>query len=173
MFEGSPILLPRGVGEVHHEVELGVVIGGGGGADVTEERAMDLVSGYLVALDLTARDLQAEAKKKGLPWTRSKCYDTFTPVSSVVPKSAVRDPYNIDIWLKLDGQVRQKGNTKDMVHRIPKLISFVSSIMKLEDGDLILTGTPAGVGPLKAGQIVTAGLGDLVALKFDINERAK
>ena len=102
---------------------------------------------------MTARDLQAKAKIAGLPWTHAKGLDTFTPISDFVPKSAVPSPHHLNIWLKVDDELRQNGNTADMVHNIPFLIAYVSRIMTLEEGDLLITGTPEGVGPVQPGSV--------------------
>ena len=102
---------------------------------------------------MTARDLQAKAKKAGLPWTHAKGLDTFTPISDFVPKSAVPSPHHLNIWLKVDDELRQNGNTADMVHNIPFLIAYVSRIMTLEEGDLLITGTPEGVGPVPPNSV--------------------
>lgn len=134
---------------------------------------MDYVGGYAVALDMTAREIQSVAKAGGLPWTVSKGQDTFTPISSVLPKSMVPDPDNLELWLKVDGEVRQKGSTKDMIFKIPYLISHISSIMTLFEGDVILTGTPEGVGPVKVGQKITAGITGLLDVHFDVDKRRK
>eukprot|EP00735_Rhodelphis_limneticus_P009149 TRINITY_DN2567_c1_g1::TRINITY_DN2567_c1_g1_i2::g.19476::m.19476 TRINITY_DN2567_c1_g1::TRINITY_DN2567_c1_g1_i2::g.19476 ORF type:complete len:280 (-),score=52.40,sp/Q86I22/FAHD1_DICDI/62.24/4e-81,FAA_hydrolase/PF01557.13/5.4e-53 TRINITY_DN2567_c1_g1_i2:100-939(-) len=151
----SVIEIPDKV-EVHHEVELGVVIGKAG-RDISEDRAMNHVAGYVVALDLTGRNLQSDAKAKGLPWTVSKGFDTFCPISKYINAEKI-DPHNVTLWCKVDGQMRQQGSTSHMIFRIPRLISYISGIMKLEQGDLILTGTPEGVGPLLPGQTIEAGL---------------
>lgn len=89
---------------------------------------------------MTAREIQATAKSAGLPWTVAKGQDTFTPISSVLPPSMVPDPHDIELWLKVDGEIRQKGSTRDMIFKIPYLISHISSIMTLLQGDVILTG---------------------------------
>ncbi|CEG50279.1 nek protein kinase [Plasmopara halstedii] len=167
---GSSVLLPPGIGEVHHEVELGVIIGKGG-KDITENSSMDHVAGYALAVDMTARDLQAKAKKAGLPWTHAKGFDTFTPISNFIPKSAVPSPQDLNIWLMVDDELRQKGNTGDMIHSIPFLISYVSRIMMLEEGDLLITGTPEGVGPVSAGSVITAGITGLVDVRFRVESR--
>ncbi|ETW00778.1 hypothetical protein H310_07315 [Aphanomyces invadans] len=168
--EGGSIQLPPGIGSVHHEVELGIVIGKTG-SDIAETRWRDHVAGYVLTIDLTARDLQATAKKGGLPWTRAKCYDTFLPISDVIPASKVADPQDLNIWLSVDGVQRQRCNTRDMVHKIPFLISHISRIMTLEEGDVIITGTPEGVGPIEPGNIVTAGIDGLVEVKFPVESR--
>ncbi|POM68307.1 Fumarylacetoacetate (FAA) hydrolase, partial [Phytophthora palmivora] len=139
---GGSVLLPPGIGEV---------VIGKCGKDITESASMDHVAGYALAIDMTARDVQAKAKKAGLPWTHAKGLDTFTPISDFIPKSAVSSPHDLNLWLKVDDELRQNGNTSDMVHSIPFLISYVSRIMTLEEGDLLITGTPEGVGPVPAG----------------------
>jgi len=148
--------IPRGC-IVHHEVELGVVIGRNG-RDISESQADSYIAGYALAIDMTARNIQDQVKKKGLPWSAAKGFDTFTPISSFIPKSAIQDPHNINLWLKINGAFKQNGNTSDMIFNIPRLIQHCSSIMALEEGDLILTGTPSGVGPIEEGDKISAGL---------------
>ncbi|KAJ3099086.1 hypothetical protein HDU96_010828 [Phlyctochytrium bullatum] len=150
------IEIPKGC-NVHHEIELGIVIGKTG-RDISPKNFEDYIAGYVLAIDVTARDLQESAKNAGKPWSAAKGFDTFTPVGDFIEKSAIKDVNNLNLWLKVDDRVAQNGNTKDMVFKIPTLINYVSSIMKLEEGDLLLTGTPAGVGPMLPGSVVTAGL---------------
>eukprot|EP00736_Rhodelphis_marinus_P003841 Rmarinus@m.26818 len=158
------IEIPEGC-EVHHEVELGVVIGQEG-RNIPRSKAMDFITGYVCCLDMTARDLQGQAKEKGLPWTVAKGFDTFCPVSTFLPKAAIGDPHNLDLWCKIDGEIKQEGNTRDMIFDIPDLISYLSGIMTLEPGDLICTGTPEGVGPLFPGQTIEAGIKGHVSMSF-------
>uniref|UniRef100_A0AAV1TCG2 Fumarylacetoacetase-like C-terminal domain-containing protein n=1 Tax=Peronospora matthiolae TaxID=2874970 RepID=A0AAV1TCG2_9STRA len=167
---GNNVLLPPGIGDVHHEVELGVVIGKGG-KDIAESDSMDHVAGYALAIDMTARDLQAKAKEAGLPWTHAKGFDTFTPISDFISKSAVPSPHNLNMWLKVDDELRQNGNTADMLHDIPFLIAYVSRIMTLEEGDLLITGTPEGVGPVPPGSVLTAGITGIVDVRFPVKTR--
>ncbi|CAI0466886.1 unnamed protein product [Linum tenue] len=187
---GGTILIPHPLESLHHEVELAVVIGRKA-RDVPEASAMDYIGGYALALDMTAREIQASAKSAGLPWTVAKGQDTFTPISSIpndlfanqndlfainfvqLPKSAVPDPDNLELWLKVDDEIRQKGPTKDMIFKIPFLISYISAIMTLFEGDVILTGTPPGVSPVKAGQKVTAGITGLVDVQFNCEKRKR
>ncbi|KAJ1903067.1 Acylpyruvase fahd1, mitochondrial [Coemansia sp. S100] len=150
------IEIPQGC-VVHHEVELGVVIGKRG-RDIQAADAFEYISGYALALDLTARNLQDEAKKKGLPWSAAKGFDTFTPVGPFIPANKIPDPHNVRLWIEVAGQIRQNGVTDAMIFQIPQLIEHVSSIMTLEEGDLVLTGTPKGVGPIQPGELVVAGL---------------
>ncbi|KZV96147.1 hypothetical protein EXIGLDRAFT_714603 [Exidia glandulosa HHB12029] len=153
---GGKIEIPRGT-IVHHEVELGVVISRTG-RDIPSAQADSYVAGYALAIDMTARNVQDDVKKKGLPWTTAKGFDTFTPIGPFIPKSSIADPHNLNLWLKINGQFKQNGTTAAMIVQIPRLIEHVSSIMTLEEGDLILTGTPSGVGPVNAGDTVTVGL---------------
>lgn len=150
------IEIPEGC-VVHHEVELGVVVGKTG-RNISAAQATDYIAGYALALDLTARNLQDEAKKKGLPWSAAKGFDTFTPIGPLIPAEQIKDPHNVRLWIEVAGQMRQNGKTDCMVFQIPQLIEHVSRIMTLEEGDLLLTGTPQGVGPIDAGQRVIAGL---------------
>ncbi|KAJ1927028.1 hypothetical protein IWQ60_003283 [Tieghemiomyces parasiticus] len=171
----SPIEIPRGC-TVHHEVELGVVIGQRG-RDIDPAEADSYIAGYALALDLTARNVQDEVKKKGLPWTTAKGFDTFTPVGTFIPKHLVPNPHHVRLWCAVDDAVRQDGYTSDMIFQIPQLLAHVSSIMTLQPGDLLLTGTPKGVGAITPGQVITAGLsvdaraGDLDQLHFPIVQR--
>lgn len=129
---------------------------------------MDHVGGYVLALDMTARDFQRDASKKGQPWLLAKGFDTSCPISSFIPKENLPDPDDVRLWLKTDGAMKQDGNTKDMIFKIPYLISYISNIVTLEEGDVILTGTPAGVSTVSAGQLITAGLNDLVEMSFTV-----
>ncbi|KAI5475704.1 hypothetical protein MNV49_001038 [Pseudohyphozyma bogoriensis] len=152
----GPVEVPKGV-TVHHEVELGVVIGKGG-RDILAKDAYSHVAGYTLAIDYTGRNMQDAVKKKGLPWSAAKGFDTFCPVGPFIPASKIKDPQNLDLWYKVNGETKQAGNTNLMLYQIPELIQHVSSITTLEEGDLLLTGTPEGVGPVVPGDKVTAGL---------------
>ncbi|KAJ1986382.1 hypothetical protein H4R33_003394 [Dimargaris cristalligena] len=157
----QPIEVPQGC-TVHHEVELGVVIGQTG-RDIAEADAMKHVAGYALALDLTARNMQDDVKHRGLPWSAAKGFDTFTPIGEFIPRDRVTDPHQVRLWCEVDGVAKQDGTTADMLFRIPQLVAHVSSIMTLEAGDVVLTGTPKGVGPIEPGQSITVGMGNLVA----------
>ncbi len=160
---GEEVLLPSKSKEVHHEVELAVIIGKSG-KNIWREGAMEHVLGYTILLDITARDLQAEAKKKGLPWTVAKGFDTFAPVGPRIVPAEEFDPHNLEIGLKVNGELRQLGNTGDMLFKIPEIIEYISSIMRLEKGDIIATGTPEGVGKIEDGDEIEAwieGIGTL------------
>ncbi|BGP30127.1 hypothetical protein JCM10296v2_001879 [Rhodotorula toruloides] len=154
--DDGKVEIPKGV-VVHHEVELGVIIGKRG-RDITASKALDYVAGYTLAIDYTARNVQDAVKAKGLPWSAAKGFDTFCPVGQFIPKDKVQDPHNLRLWYKINDTTKQDDSTSLMLYRIPDLIAHVSGIMTLEEGDLLLTGTPKGVGPVVAGDSVTAGL---------------
>lgn len=165
--EGSPVLLPPYTRELHHELELAVVLGRRGRA-VPEAAAMDYVAGYALCLDMTARDVQNECKKKGLPWTLAKGFTASCPVSAFVPKEKVPDPHRLKLWLKVNGELRQQGETSAMIFSIPHLISYVSRVMALEEGDIILTGTPKGVGPVQEHDEIEAGIEGVVSMSCKV-----
>ncbi|KAL8121556.1 oxaloacetate tautomerase FAHD1, mitochondrial-like [Apium graveolens] len=167
---GGTIEVPHPLSSLDHEVELAVVIGRKA-RDVSESNAMNYIGGYALALDMTAREIQASAKSAGLPWTVAKGQDTFTPISSILSQDMVPDPHNLELWLKVDGELRQKGSTADMIFKIPFLISHISSLMTLLEGDVILTGTPQGVGPVKVGQKIDAGIKGLLDINFNVEKR--
>lgn len=166
--EGT-VILPLISQRVDYEVELAVVIGKRA-KKVTPNNALDFVLGYSLLIDVTARDLQAQAMKEKLPWTISKGFDTFAPFGPrLVPKEEV-DPFNCEIWLKVNGELKQRGNTNDLVFSIPELISYISGVMTLEPMDIIATGTPSGVGPLKDGDLVEAGSPSIGVLKVKVQK---
>lgn len=142
--DGGTVLLPPISTDLHHEVEMTVLIGRGG-KNIDEHSALSHVAGYGVGLDMTLRDIQSEAKKKGLPWTLAKGFDTSAPLSEFVPAAAVSDPHALEVELRVNGAVRQRGNTSSFIFRLERLISIVSIYFTLEEGDVIFTGTPEGV----------------------------
>jgi len=168
IFNGESIIKPEMSKCLHHEVELGVVIGERC-KNASQKDALDYVLGYLVALDITARDIQSEAKKKGWPWDIAKGFDTFAPISNVVLKEEVPDPNNLDISLKVNGELRQSSNTNNMIYSVERIIEFISEIMTLDAGDLIMTGTPEGVGEIVPGDIIEAELGDICSLNVNVS----
>lgn len=160
--------VPSRCSQLHYEVELGVVISKDG-KNIPESSAMSHVGGYALALDMTARDIQGEAKKKGHPWSVAKGYDTFCPISGLIEKDKVALE-DTRLWLKVDGDLKQSGSTKDMVFSVPYLISYISQIFSLEAGDVILTGTPEGVGPVTPGQTITAGIEGVLEMAFPVTQ---
>lgn len=163
IFNNESIVIPSISKSVHHEVELCVVIGEKC-CKVKSIDAMDYILGYCLGLDITARDIQSVAKKNGWPWSIAKGFDTFAPISSVVLKEKINNPYNLDIWLKVNGKLRQASNTKYLIYTIDEIIEFVSSIMTLQPGDMIMTGTPEGVAEIKRGDKIEAKLGNICSL---------
>jgi len=164
---GESIVFPEMSKCLHHEIELGVIISKKG-KNISKEKALDYVLGYCLCLDITARDIQSEAKKNGWPWSIAKGFDTFAPISNVVLKNDDVDPNDLDLSLKVNSEIRQKSNTKNMVFSVEKIIEYVSGIMTLEPGDLIMTGTPEGVGEITKGDILEAQLGSICSLKVDV-----
>ena len=113
---------------------------------------------------------QDEAKKKGQPWTLAKGFDTSCPVSDFITKESISNPTETRLWLTVNGATKQDGNTKDMIFSIPYLISYISNYFTLEEGDVVLTGTPSGVGPVNEGDVIEAGLGNVVTMKFNVQK---
>ncbi len=167
IFNGDSIVYPDISSCLHHEVELGVIIGKKC-KNVSSNEALDYIFGYCLALDITARDIQTEAKKKGWPWSIAKGFDTFAPISSVVLKDEVTNPNSLDLYLKVNGDIKQKSNTKYMIFSVEEIIEYISKIMTLETGDLIMTGTPEGVGEIKKGDILEGFLSNICSLKVDV-----
>ncbi|EEP82828.1 fumarylacetoacetate hydrolase [Uncinocarpus reesii 1704] len=155
--ENCHVLRPKGV-NLHYEVELGLVMGRElRNSDPNDEQAaMAAIQGYVVAIDMTARNVQDSAKKAGLPWTIAKGFDTFCPISNLIPKHLIKDPHNVDLHLSVDNEMRQSDNSGLMLYRIPRILAEISQVMTIEAGDLVLTGTPKGVGEVKTGQIMRA-----------------
>jgi 2-keto-4-pentenoate hydratase/2-oxohepta-3-ene-1,7-dioic acid hydratase in catechol pathway len=168
IFNEGTIKIPKMSNNVHHEVELGIVIGKKC-KNISKKDAMNYILGYLVALDITARDIQTNMKKKGWPWTIAKSFDTFAPISEIVLKENVTNPQNLDISLKVNGEQRQCSNTSFMIFTIEDIVEYISNVMTLEPGDLILTGTPEGVSQIKRGDILEAKLGDICSLKVNVD----
>jgi acylpyruvate hydrolase len=165
--EPLPIVRPTRCTDLHHEVELGVVLSKRA-QRVPAANWREYVAGYVVALDMTARDDQAKAKKDGMPWSLSKGMDTFCAMSGLVLPEELADPEHATLWCAVDGEERQRGSTAEMLFSIPELLEFLSGVMTLEEGDVILTGTPSGVGPVLPGQTITGGIDGIVDFAFPI-----
>jgi fumarylpyruvate hydrolase len=163
---GTAIPYPPRTSNLHHEIELVVAIGRAG-RDITRERALDHVFGYATGNDLTRRDLQSASKQKGLPWDTGKAFDASAPISAIRP-AALGHVSRGRIWLSVNGQVRQESDVKEMLWSVPEVIAELSTLFELKPGDLIYTGTPAGVGPLKPGDRVEGGIEGLPDLSNTI-----
>ncbi|MEN3259466.1 fumarylacetoacetate hydrolase family protein [Sodalis endosymbiont of Spalangia cameroni] len=153
----QPIVIPTDRGEVHHEVELAILIGAPL-KQANEQQIAQGIAGVGVALDLTLRDLQAQFKKAGQPWEKAKGFDGACPISGFIPAAEFGDPQQADLTLTVNDQVRQTGNTRDMIHPILPLIAYMSRFFTLRPGDIVLTGTPEGVAALKPGDALTVSL---------------
>jgi acylpyruvate hydrolase len=156
--EGQPFYLPAFSSEIHHEVELVLKICKEG-KHIAEKFAPKYYEEIGIGIDFTARDLQAKFKAKGLPWELSKAFDNSAPVGRFLPKTQLGNPDNIDFHLDINGNTVQKGNSRDLIFRFDFLISYVSQFITLRKGDLIFTGTPEGVGPVKADDRLEAFIG--------------
>lgn len=157
----APLRIPEQRGAVHHELEIAVLIGRTL-KDCSEAQARIAVSGLALALDLTLRDLQSELKKAGRPWEKSKAFDGSCALSHFAPVSQCPPLDRIDISLSVSGELRQVGNSRDMLFPIPRLLCEISRHFTLEPGDIVLTGTPEGVGPLHSGDQLSLSLANLL-----------
>ncbi|CAF2975498.1 unnamed protein product [Rotaria socialis] len=165
VIEPNDIKIPSEWDEVHHEVELGVIIDKKC-QNVSKEDAAEYIAGYCLALDMTSRKLQNELKDQGLPWLLAKGFDTSCPCGDFIDKNEINLSSSVNLWLSVNGTMRQNGHTRDMIFSVPDLIAFISKYITLEHGDLILTGTPAGVGAVKRGDHIEAGINGENDLKY-------
>lgn len=160
---GGTVPYPPATRDLHHEIELVVVIGKAG-RDIAESAALDHVWGYGVGIDLTRRDLQAEAKKHGRPWAMAKGFDHSAPCSAIQPASRIGHPAKGAIQLKVNGTLRQCGDLAQQIWNVPEMIACLSRLVDLAPGDLVFTGTPAGVGAVVAGDVLEGrieGIGEI------------
>ncbi|HEX7003559.1 MAG TPA: fumarylacetoacetate hydrolase family protein [Trueperaceae bacterium] len=147
---GGEVPFPVATEELHHEIELVVALAGGG-SDIKTEDALQHVYGYGVGLDMTRRDLQAVAKKMGRPWDMAKGFDRSAPISALVTAAEIGHPEAGAIWLEVDGERRQNGDLAQQIWKVPETIAYLSTLVTLAPGDLIMTGTPAGVNAVAPG----------------------
>lgn len=160
---GATLPFPQVTKDLHHEIEMVVAIGKGG-SNIPVDKALDHVFGYGVGLDMTRRDLQGEAKKMGRPWEMGKAFDNSAPCTALKPVAMIGHPAKGAIWLKVNGVVKQKGDLAEMIWNVPETIAYLSNLITLRPGDLIMSGTPSGVGPVQRGDRLEGhvdGVGDL------------
>ncbi len=150
---GASLLLPRDRGAVHHEAEL-VVMMGRGGRNIPQKKALKHIGGVTLGLDLTLRDLQNKLKSEGSPWERCKAFDGSAPIGELQAYDEKLDLTNLEFTCRVNGEVRQHGNTRDMLYPVAQIIEILSQTWTLQAGDLIYTGTPEGVGPLKSEDVI-------------------
>lgn len=160
---GTPWPYPSRTHDLHHEVELVVALARGGHA-ISKDSALDCVFGYAVGIDWTRRDLQAAAKKDGRPWDAAKGFDHSATLGHIHPLASTGHIMHGRIWLNVDGEARQNGNVDQLIWSVPEVIAELSNLFELRAGDLIFTGTPAGVGPVQRGQSITAGIDGLESI---------
>jgi 5-carboxymethyl-2-hydroxymuconate isomerase len=153
--QGEQVIIPPISNDVHYEVELTVLIGKKG-KNIPRESALQYVAGYSVGLDMTMRDVQLEAKKKGLPWSLAKGFDTSAPLSEFIPAALVGNPMSLNIELKVNGKVKQSSSTSKLIFPVDTIIAYISQFMTLERGDVIYTGTPKGVSRVDHGDSLEA-----------------
>lgn len=165
----TAIPYPPRTSNLHYEIELVIAIGRGG-REIDKDKALEHVFGYAVGNDLTRRDLQAAAKKGGLPWDTSKAFDCSAPLAPIRPAS-IGHLTKGRIWLSVNGQLRQESDIAEMIWSVPEVIAELSTLFELKPGDLIFTGTPAGVGALKPGDRIEGGIEGLEVLRHTIAVR--
>ncbi len=154
---GGEFPYPPKTKDVHHEIELVVALGKGG-KDIPAEKALDCVWGYGVGLDMTRRDLQGEAKKMGRPWEVGKAFEHSAPCGPLVPAAKIGHPSKGAVWLDVNGERKQTGDLSQLIWNVPDTIAYLSTLFELKPGDLIFSGTPAGVGAVKRGDVMRGGV---------------
>lgn len=164
---GARVPYPVDTANLHHEIELVVALKGGG-ASVSAERALDLVYGYAVGIDLTKRDRQGEAKDKGQPWERGKSFDASAPISAIFPAERIGHPARGVIELSVNGAPRQHGDLGDLILPVPQIVSKLSELWTLAPGDLIFTGTPEGVAAIKRGDVLAGSVEGVARIEVTI-----
>jgi fumarylpyruvate hydrolase len=167
VMSGGEFPYPSQSENVHYEIELVVAIGEGG-RDISVDSALDHVYGYGVGIDMTRRDLQGVAKKMGRPWEVGKGFDYAAPCSEIVPSERIGHPQSGAIWLKVNGETRQEGDLAQQIWSVPETIAHLSGLFTLAPGDLIYTGTPAGVGPVQPGDVLTGGIEGIAEIEIRV-----
>jgi fumarylpyruvate hydrolase len=154
---GGSVPFPPQTSDLHHEIELVVAIGKDG-SDIAEADALDHVYGYAAGLDMTRRDLQAQAKKAGRPWEMAKAFDFSAPIGTIEPAEAIGHPNKGAVTLKVNGDERQRGDLSEQIWSVAEAISYLSGFVHLRAGDLIMTGTPSGVGAVMRGDVIEGAI---------------
>ncbi|HET6376445.1 MAG TPA: fumarylacetoacetate hydrolase family protein [Methylocella sp.] len=167
LHNGGTMPYPPGTKDLQHEVEL-VVAMGLGGRDIPAEKVNDMIFGYAVGLDMTKRDLQTELGKKGRPWEMAKSFDYSAPCSSITPEMYTGVVAKGKIQCRVNGELRQDADLSDMIWGVPQIVHYLSQQVAVEPGDLIFTGTPAGVGPVNKGDKIEATIAGLEPLVIEI-----
>ncbi len=164
---GSKVVYPPATANLHYEIELVVAVGRAG-QGITQAQALDYVWGYGVGIDMTRRDLQAVAKSRGQPWEAAKSFDQAAPISELHTVADVGHPSSGRIWLDVNGENRQDGDIGQLIWRVPEIIEHLSALFCLQPGDLIYTGTPAGVSPVERGDVLTGGVEGIATIEVEI-----
>ena len=164
---GSAFPYPDRTEDVHFEIELVVALGSGG-SNIPADQALECVFGYAVGLDMTRRDLQSQAKKMGRPWEVGKAFEHSAPCSEIVPAESIGHPDSGAVWLEVNGMLRQKGDINQMIWKVPEIVSCLSGLFTLAPGDLVFTGTPAGVGATVRGDTLVGGVDGVSKLHVSV-----
>ncbi|MGU9956291.1 MAG: fumarylacetoacetate hydrolase family protein [Arenicellales bacterium WSBS_2016_MAG_OTU3] len=167
LLEGNDFPYPDQSSNVHHEIELVVALKEGG-KDISSSRALDCIFGYAVGLDMTRRDLQGEAKKTGRPWEIGKAFDHSAPCGAIVPADRIGHPGQGRVWLNVNGELRQDGDLNQLIWKVPEIIVYLSGLFTLSAGDLIFTGTPAGVAAVNRGDRLRGGVEGVGEIEFAV-----
>lgn len=168
---GATVPYPPQTGNLHYEIELVVAIGRAG-RDIPEDRVRDHIWGGCVGIDLTRRDLQTEAKEKGRPWDMGKAFDRSAPMAPLTPIDRLPSLERGRIWLAVNDEIKQDGDLSELIWSVAEHVSILSHSIALAPGDLIMTGTPAGVGPVVPGDVITGGVEGLTDIRITIGEKA-
>jgi len=164
---GGDFPYPDKSDDVHHEIELVVALLKGG-KDIPVDQALDCVYGYGVGLDMTRRDLQGQMKKAGRPWEIGKAFEQSAPCSALIPAAEIGHPSSGRVWLKVNNELRQDGDLDQLIWKTSETIAYLSGLFKLQAGDLIFTGTPAGVGPVTRGDMLSGGVDGIGTLNLKV-----
>lgn len=167
IFSGGKIVYPEFSKSLHYETEL-VLLMGKTGKKISKKDALNYIAGYTVGLDMTLRDLQSEAKRLGHPWTISKCFDTSTVLGEFIPSFEIKNPNELELKLWVNGELKQNDNTSNMIYSVEEIVEYLSFYFTLEEGDLVFTGTPKGVGEVKAGDKLVAEISGIGRLETEV-----